>query len=87
MFYPLQALMNTQMSSLIAPPNTLPHTRTIRMLILSLFGPYWLVLMHFPWPNSSDYGMNLLSWSVISLLGLMVWLFQREKRCASLLLV
>lgn len=75
--------MNTQMSSLIAPANTLPHTRTIRMLILSLFGLYWLVLMHLPWPNSGDYGMNLpmnlLSWGVISLLGLMVWLFLREK--------
>ncbi|MEB5978548.1 PglL family O-oligosaccharyltransferase [Enterobacter vonholyi] len=34
--------------------------------------------MHIPWPNSGDYGMNLpmnlLSWGVISLLGLFIWL-------------
>lgn len=75
--------MNTQISSLITPANMLPHTRTIRVLILSTFSLYWLVLMHLPWANSGDYGMNLpmnlLSWGVISLLGLMVWLFQGEK--------
>lgn len=75
--------MNTQMSSLITPANTLPNARTTRVLILSLFILYWLVLMHLPWANSGDYGMNLpmnlLSWGVISLLGLMVWLFLREK--------
>jgi hypothetical protein len=43
-------------------------------LIVSL---YWLVAMHIPWANSSDYGMqfpmNLLSWAVMCLLRLYTW--------------
>ncbi len=83
MIYPLQALMNTLTFSLITLANTLLNARTIRVLILSTFSLYWLVLLHIPWPNSGDYGMNLpmnlLSWGIISLLGLIVWLLQREK--------
>lgn len=71
--------MNSQISSLIAPANMLPPSRTIRMLLLSIFSLYWLVLLHIPWPNSGDYGMNLpmnlLTWGVMSLLALLVWLF------------
>lgn len=75
--------MNTLTSSLITLANILLKARTIRVLILSTFSLYWLVLLHIPWPNNGDYGMNLpmnlLSWGIISLLGLMVWLLQREK--------
>jgi O-antigen polymerase len=57
--------------------------RVTRLSLFIIFSLYWLVLMHLPWANSGDYGMNLpmnlLSWGVISLLGLMVWLFQGEK--------
>jgi len=74
--------MNAQTSSLTTLANTLPNAHTIRVLVLSLFSLYWLVLLHIPWPNSGDYGMNLpmnlLSWGVISLLGLMIWLFLRK---------
>lgn len=61
----------------IAPGSTL-RTRT-RLPCLILLTLYWLILMHIPWPNSGDYGMNLpmnlLSWGVIALLGLITWLF------------
>ncbi|MEQ0826540.1 PglL family O-oligosaccharyltransferase [Enterobacter dykesii] len=57
--------------------------RVAHLLFFILFSLYWLVLMHLPWPNSGDYGMslpmNLLSWGVISLLGLIVWLFLSAK--------
>jgi len=57
--------------------------RVARLPLIILFSLYWLVLMHLPWPNSGDYGMNLpmnlLSWGVISLLGLIVWLFLSAK--------
>ncbi|MCU6306625.1 PglL family O-oligosaccharyltransferase [Enterobacter quasiroggenkampii] len=56
--------------------------RATRLPLFIIFSLYWLVLMHLPWANGGDYGMNLpmnlLSWGVISLLGLMVWLFLRE---------
>ena len=75
--------MNMQMSSLTTPAKTLPHTRPKRFLIIPLFSLYWLVLLHIPWPNSGDYGMNLpmnlLSWWIISLLGLITWLFLGTK--------
>ncbi|HCR2152641.1 hypothetical protein RZR10_00880 [Enterobacter asburiae] len=35
--------------------------------------------MHLPWPNSGDYGMNLLRLGIISLLGPIVWLCLRAK--------
>ncbi|HHA2008516.1 TPA: Wzy polymerase domain-containing protein [Enterobacter mori] len=58
--------------------------RVARLLLSIMFSLYWLVLMHLPWPNSGDYGMNLpmnlLSWGVISLLGLIVWLGQSVKK-------
>ena len=70
--------MNTLTSSLITLANILLKARTIRVLILSTFSLYWLVLLHIPWPNNGDYGMNLpmnlLSWGIISLLGLVVLL-------------
>ena len=81
MIYPLQALMNTLTSSLITLANILLNARTIRVLILSTFSLYWLVLLHIPWPNNGDYGinlpMNLLCWGVMSMLSLLVWLFLR----------
>ncbi|EBJ8047994.1 hypothetical protein D0P01_23560 [Salmonella enterica] len=61
-------------------PDALPLMRLSLIILISL---YWLVLMHIPWPNSGDYGMNLpmnlLSWGTISLLGLMIWLFLKAK--------
>lgn len=53
--------------------------RVARLPLIIVFSLYWLVLMHLPWPNSGDYGMNLLSWGVISFLGLIVWLFLSAK--------
>jgi len=35
--------------------------------------------MHLPWPNSGDYGLNLLSLGMIALLGPIVWLCLRAK--------
>ncbi|BFU33068.1 O-antigen ligase family protein [Enterobacter asburiae] len=73
--------MNTLTSSLITLANILLNARTIRVLILSTFSLYWLVLLHIPWPNNGDYGMNLpmnlLCWGVMSMLSLLVWLFLR----------
>lgn len=42
------------------------------------------MLIHIPWPNSGDYGMNLpmnlLSWAAILLQALIVWLsLQADK--------
>lgn len=57
--------------------------RIAHLPLIILFSLYWLILMHIPWPNSGDYGMNLptnlLSWGVVSLLGLIVWLFLATK--------
>ncbi|HDR2620848.1 TPA: O-antigen ligase family protein [Enterobacter chuandaensis] len=57
--------------------------RTASLLLIILFSLYWLVLLHIPWPNSGDYGMNLpmnlLSWGIISLFGLLTWLLLGTK--------
>ena len=57
--------------------------RIAHLPLIILFSLYWLVLMHIPWPNSGDYGMNLptnlLSWGAISLPGLIIWLFLATK--------
>ncbi|HDR2350759.1 TPA: O-antigen ligase C-terminal domain-containing protein [Enterobacter asburiae] len=57
--------------------------RVAHLPLIIVFSLYWLILMHIPWPNSGDYGMNLptnlLSWAIISLLGLIVWLFLATK--------
>jgi len=57
--------------------------RTARLFFVILFSFYWLILLHIPWPNSGDYGMNLpmnlLSWWIISLLGLITWPFLGTK--------
>ena len=58
-----------------------PPCATFLYFLLSF---YWLVLIHIPWPNSGDYGMNLpmnlLSWAAILLQVLIVWLsLQADK--------
>lgn len=59
------------------------NTRPTKQLFCLLLCMYWLVLMHLPWANSGDYGMNLpmnlLSWVVISSLGLLVWIFLEDR--------
>ncbi|ELV2798020.1 O-antigen ligase C-terminal domain-containing protein [Enterobacter ludwigii] len=49
-----------------------------RPVLLVMQGLFWLVIMHLPWPNNGDYGMNLpmnpLTWSFISLFSLYIWL-------------
>lgn len=92
MIYPLYT-MNLFAYSLSLPASA---ARPARLSVLFLLGLYWLVLMHIPWPNSGDYGMNLpsnlLSWAVISLMMLIVWLSLRTgtlrlTRTALLMLV
>ncbi len=65
------------------PPEQSGADNTTRLPLFIIISLYWLVLMHLPWANSGDYGMNLpmnlLSWGVISLLGLVVWLFLRSN--------
>ncbi|MEB7625531.1 Wzy polymerase domain-containing protein [Enterobacter vonholyi] len=57
--------------------------KKINVSLFMLFCFYWLFLMHLPWPNNGDYGMNLpmnpLGWCFISLLGMFFWLFNKKK--------
>ncbi|HCD1256469.1 TPA: O-antigen ligase C-terminal domain-containing protein [Citrobacter amalonaticus] len=63
---------------------TLTSSRLVQLFLYFLLSFYWLVLIHIPWPNSGDYGMNLpmnlLSWAAISLQALIVWLSLRSEK-------
>ena len=63
---------------------TFTSSRLVQLFLYFLLSFYWLVLIHIPWPNSGDYGMNLpmnlLSWAAILLQALIVWLsLQADK--------
>ena len=63
---------------------TFTSSRLVPLFLYFLLSFYWLVLIHIPWPNSGDYGMNLpmnlLSWAAILLQALIVWLsLQADK--------
>lgn len=62
---------------LSAPPS-------LRLVTLGLGCLYWLLIVHIPWPNRGDYGMNLpmnlLSWSAICLQALIIWLLLKADK-------
>lgn len=57
--------------------------KNLQLPLFIFFCVYWFFLMHLPWPNGGDYGMNLpmnlLSWCVFSFIGMFIWFINGNK--------